>query len=65
MKLLEDEGRLLRVFTQNIDSLETATGLNPEKVVAAHGNFDSKIELFVSFEVIRCSLLCLQQASRH
>ena len=26
---------------QNIDSLETAAGLPPEMVVAAHGNFDS------------------------
>eukprot|EP00964_Phaeocystis_antarctica_P147644 scaffold114286_cov63-Phaeocystis_antarctica.AAC.3 len=32
---------LLRCFTQNIDSLEAATGLPREKIVAAHGNFDS------------------------
>ena len=34
-------GLLRRCFTQNIDSLETAAGLPPEAVVAAHGNMDS------------------------
>ena len=40
LKLLNDQGKLLRCFTQNIDSLETAAGLPKDKVVAAHGNFD-------------------------
>jgi len=39
--LLHDRGQLLRCYTQNIDSLEAAAGLPPEKVIAAHGNFDS------------------------
>jgi NAD-dependent deacetylase sirtuin 2 len=41
IKLLHDKGLLLRCFTQNIDSLECAAGVPKEKVVAAHGNFDS------------------------
>ena len=41
IKLLHDRGLLRRCFTQNIDSLECATGLPKDKVVAAHGNFDS------------------------
>ena len=41
IKLLHDKGVLLRCFTQNIDSLERAAGLPTDKVVAAHGNFDS------------------------
>ena len=41
LKLLADKGVLLRVFTQNIDSLERMAGLDPLKVVAAHGNFDT------------------------
>jgi len=41
MRLLHDKGLLLRVFTQNIDSLEHVAGLPTDKVVAAHGNFDS------------------------
>ena len=32
---------LHRCFSQNIDSLETQAGLPPDKLVAAHGNFDS------------------------
>ena len=48
VKALHDRGLLLRCFTQNIDSLETAAGLPPEKLVAAHGNFDSVRELSCS-----------------
>jgi NAD-dependent SIR2 family protein deacetylase len=39
-KVLHDKGKLLRCFTQNIDSLETAAGLPADAVVPAHGNFD-------------------------
>lgn len=41
IRLLHDRGLLRRCYTQNIDSLETAAGLPPDAVVAAHGNFDS------------------------
>jgi len=41
IRLLNDKGKLLRCFTQNIDSLETMAGLPKEKLVAAHGNFDT------------------------
>lgn len=41
IRLLHDKGLLRRCFTQNIDSLERAAGLPEEKVVAAHGNFDT------------------------
>lgn len=41
IKLLHDKNKLLRVFTQNIDSLEHCTGLDKHMIVAAHGNFDS------------------------
>jgi NAD-dependent SIR2 family protein deacetylase len=40
VKLLHTKGLLLRCFTQNIDSLESAAGLPSEAIVAAHGNFD-------------------------
>jgi NAD-dependent deacetylase sirtuin 2 len=39
--LLHTKGMLQRCFTQNIDSLESCAGLPTEKLVAAHGNFDS------------------------
>jgi hypothetical protein len=41
LRLLHEKGVLLRCFSQNIDSLETLAGLPKEKMVAAHGNFDS------------------------
>ena len=40
-KVLHDKGKLLRAFTQNIDSLESAAGLPADAIVAAHGNFDA------------------------
>jgi NAD-dependent deacetylase sirtuin 2 len=41
IKLLHDKGLLHRCYTQNIDSLERMAGLPTDKIVAAHGNFDS------------------------
>lgn len=41
IRLLHDKGLLVRCYTQNIDSLESAAGLPADKLVAAHGNFDS------------------------
>ena len=40
MRLLHEKGLLLRLYSQNIDSLEALAGIPPEKVVATHGNFD-------------------------
>ena len=39
--LLEARGMLRRCYTQNIDSLERRAGVSADKIVAAHGNFDS------------------------
>ena len=41
LKLLAEKGLLLRIVTQNIDSLESIAGIDPSLVVAAHGNFDT------------------------
>ena len=41
LKVLQDRGILLRVYTQNIDGLELLAGLSPDKVIAAHGGFSS------------------------
>ncbi|KAL1956591.1 hypothetical protein VTO42DRAFT_7002 [Malbranchea cinnamomea] len=39
IKLLHDKGRLLKLFTQNIDCLEREAGLPSEMIVEAHGSF--------------------------
>ncbi|KAK2762835.1 Sir2 histone deacetylase Hst2 [Arachnomyces sp. PD_36] len=39
LKLLYDKGRLLKLFTQNIDGLERLAGVPPELMVEAHGSF--------------------------
>eukprot|EP00041_Stephanoeca_diplocostata_P003807 m.38253 g.38253 ORF g.38253 m.38253 type:complete len:340 (+) comp14620_c0_seq3:163-1182(+) len=41
IRLLAEKGKLLRVFTQNIDSLERIAGIDTDLIVPAHGNFDS------------------------
>jgi NAD-dependent deacetylase sirtuin 2 len=39
VRLLQDEGRMQRVYTQNIDTLERRAGIKPELLVEAHGSF--------------------------
>ncbi|RUS76074.1 hypothetical protein EGW08_016148 [Elysia chlorotica] len=39
IKMLDDKGKLLRHYTQNIDTLERVAGLDPEKLIEAHGTF--------------------------
>lgn len=39
IRLLQDKGKLLTNFTQNIDNLEVYAGVQPEKVVQCHGSF--------------------------
>lgn len=41
VRLLNDKDQLIRCYTQNIDSLESSAGLPVDKIVAAHGNFDT------------------------
>lgn len=39
IKMLDERGKLLRNYTQNIDNLEHYAGLAPEKLVQCHGSF--------------------------
>jgi len=39
IKLLQDKGKLLRNYTQNIDNLEANAGVRPENLVQCHGSF--------------------------
>ncbi|GAB9465293.1 hypothetical protein Gpo141_00002705 [Globisporangium polare] len=39
LKLLEDKGKLLRIYSQNIDMLEHAAGISHERSVLCHGSF--------------------------
>lgn len=41
IKLLQDEGILLRCYSQNIDGLDRLAGIDEEKLVEAHGSFNS------------------------
>ncbi|XP_052769173.1 NAD-dependent protein deacetylase sirtuin-2-like [Mya arenaria] len=41
VKLLEVKGKLLRLYTQNIDGLHGQAGLDPARIVEAHGTMDT------------------------
>lgn len=39
LRLLQEKRLLLRLYTQNIDNLETVAGIKHEKLIEAHGSF--------------------------
>ncbi|RJE19208.1 histone deacetylase [Aspergillus sclerotialis] len=39
IRLLQDKGKLLTNYTQNIDNIEANAGIFPEKIVQCHGSF--------------------------
>ncbi|XP_056642259.1 NAD-dependent protein deacetylase sirtuin-2 [Diorhabda sublineata] len=39
IKLLDEKGKLLRHYTQNIDTLERVAGVSGDKIIEAHGTF--------------------------
>jgi NAD-dependent histone deacetylase SIR2 len=39
IRLLQDKGKLLTNFTQNIDNLEGHAGIRPDKLIQCHGSF--------------------------
>ena len=39
IRLLQEKGKLLTNFTQNIDNLEGHAGILPEKLIQCHGSF--------------------------
>ena len=41
LRLLQEKKLLLRLYTQNIDNLETVAGIKSEKLIEAHGSFRS------------------------
>ena len=41
LRMLSDQNKLLRVYTQNIDGLEVLAGLPEDRVVQCHGGFGS------------------------
>ncbi|QPG74393.1 hypothetical protein FOA43_001720 [Brettanomyces nanus] len=51
IKLLQDRGKLLRNYTQNIDNLEANAGVLPEKLVQCHGSFATASCLTCKYKV--------------
>jgi len=41
VRMLDERGKLLRNYTQNIDNIEQFVGINPDRLVQCHGSFGS------------------------
>lgn len=39
IRMIQDKGKLLRNYTQNIDNIESHAGISPEKLVQCHGSW--------------------------
>ncbi|KAK4198622.1 DHS-like NAD/FAD-binding domain-containing protein [Triangularia verruculosa] len=39
IRMLDDRGKLLTNYTQNIDNLESKAGISPDKLIQCHGSF--------------------------
>lgn len=51
IKLLQDKGKLLTNYTQNIDNIEANAGVLPEKIVQCHGSFATATCVKCQFKV--------------
>ncbi|KAN0038499.1 hypothetical protein ACTA71_000677 [Dictyostelium dimigraforme] len=64
IKLLDEKGKLLRNYTQNIDTLEHVAGIDREKLVNCHGSFSTATcitcKLTVDGKTIRDSIMSME-----
>lgn len=51
IKLLQDKGKLLTQYTQNVDNIEEIVGIHPEKLVQCHGSFKEAICIICGYIV--------------
>ncbi|KAJ5606166.1 hypothetical protein N7510_008947 [Penicillium lagena] len=51
IRLLQDKGKLLTNYTQNIDNIEANAGVLPEKIVQCHGSFATATCMKCNFKV--------------
>ncbi|KAL4787258.1 hypothetical protein BJX76DRAFT_345739 [Aspergillus varians] len=52
IRLLQDKGKLLTNYTQNIDNIEANAGVLPEKIVQCHGSFAKATCVKCQYKVI-------------
>ncbi|KAH3678248.1 hypothetical protein WICPIJ_008883 [Wickerhamomyces pijperi] len=62
IRLLQDHGKLHRVYTQNIDTLERIAGVDDDLIIEAHGSFEGNhcIECHEEFDQENYKLLVLK-----
>lgn len=51
IKLLQDKGKLLRNYTQNIDNLEGVVGIENDKLIQCHGSFATALCVTCGYQV--------------
>lgn len=56
IRMLQDQGRLLRQYTQNIDDIESSAGIADDKLVQCHGSFKTATCLTCGLQVPGTSL---------
>jgi NAD-dependent deacetylase sirtuin 2 len=61
LRMLDEKGALLRVYTQNVDCMELVAGLSPSRLVQFHGTMAkatcTSCHKSVSLEVVKAALL--------
>lgn len=51
LRLLQDKGRLLTLYTQNVDGIDTTAGIRRDKLVQLHGSFETATCISCGFSV--------------
>jgi len=64
VRLLQDKGKLLTNYTQNIDNIEGNAGIDPEKLIQCHGSWATASCRKCSFQVEGHELLDDLRANR-
>ncbi|KAG4303857.1 hypothetical protein PORY_002745 [Pneumocystis oryctolagi] len=56
IKLLQDKGKLLTQYTQNVDNIEETVGIQSEKLVQCHGSFKNAICILCGY-IVSCEIV--------
>ncbi len=64
LRLIQDEGKLLTVYTQNIDNIEGNVGIDSERLVQCHGSWATATCMKCNFKVPGHELISDVKAKR-
>ena len=64
IRLLQDKGKLLTNFTQNIDNLEDHAGISPDRLIQCHGSFATATCIQCKYKVLCEKIYCDLEAGK-